>query len=113
MKKIRETTVYNCYTVGDNWDNIKLEDIFYLFDNNLILSFRLENGLEIRQWQDIIASVETRNWSVSMHHGDIYLTDGRNVVDKFNERWEEELIDWIEKCEQLNVEGLSEALKKM
>lgn len=105
--------LYQCSSFDDFTDMNSLDEIYYFIRNDLLHVVKLKNWLEISQRHEINATVETRNWSLTMHYSDVYLTDWRNVIDVRNRRGEEELEDWIKKCEKLDVNGLSEALKKM
>lgn len=104
---------YQCTVASEYAENYSLDEIYRLIHNWDLITMRLKNGLEIYQWQDITAKVETRGWRVYMHFWDVYLSDTVNIVDKRNEYWELGFDERIEKCEKIGVKELSNQLKNL
>ena len=81
-----------CFVETQESEMLDYSEIFWMIKNYYLLEIVLDNELFIRQWKDI------EMWD--MNYWKVYLTDWRTIYDVWKGRWEDELQEWIEKCEK-------------
>ncbi len=100
-----EENKYPCYFECDEWERMKLSQIFWLVKEFRLVEIQPNEedlSLYVRQWKDIPMTYETEDETFEMKYWKLYLTDWTNIYKVWNWRGEDWLEEWLEECKNFN-----------
>lgn len=90
-----------CFTECSEPEQLNISEIFYEIKEYRLIEISLDNWYAIRQWKDVpIKYTNPDSWETfDMDYWKIYCLNWNRIESVREWRWEKELMEFIETCE--------------